>query len=185
MFRFGAAYPGEVCPASARRRSRETIAFLPSVMANPRGARGGEWAVHRRPGPRVVRWPAAVTRERTASNATVPMWLSALRVQAACGGSKTLIHRGCALPSTAHSFFHLIVFERRRTGIHHDGVEFERTPLRQPHRQRCPSDPRRTRRSRATTRDQPLARPGRNRAPRRPPLKPYRAPGGQKGEQRA
>ena len=36
MFRFGAAYPGEVCPASAARRSRETIAFLPSVMANPR-----------------------------------------------------------------------------------------------------------------------------------------------------
>jgi hypothetical protein len=30
---------------------------------------------------------------------------------------------GCVLSVTAHSFFRLIVSERRRTCVHHDGVE--------------------------------------------------------------
>jgi hypothetical protein len=41
-------------------------------------------------------------------------------------GSETA-SAGCVASGADHSFFRL--FERRRTCVHHDGVEFERTPL--------------------------------------------------------
>jgi uncharacterized protein YdhG (YjbR/CyaY superfamily) len=49
------------------------------------------------------------------------------------------------LPSRAHSFFQLIVFEWRLTGIHHDGVELERTPLLEQLERSVPGPQRRVR----------------------------------------